>query len=129
MSTSELATYRSVAPYQSQVACATYLVSGEALTSRRSVSEDVEMDDGGRGECEEPEEPGEAVSQMMIMLVNEKDLPSQWTRFAAVPNTDYFQDVQSKFSHINSIHIYSLAPAPIHVCKHHCVSRRVITEP
>lgn len=77
------------------------------------------MDDGGRGEEEEPEESGQAVSQTMIVLVNEKDLPSQWNRVPVVPNLTFFQGVQSKFSRINSIHIYSLAPAPIHVCKCH----------
>lgn len=99
----ELAMYHDNAPYQSQSCVATYLLSGELSSRKRSYDdfEDVDMgfeltqsvDDGEQEDCD-----GDELPRTTIMVVNERDLESAIAPFFEPP----------------SIHVYSLSPAPLH---------------
>lgn len=98
----ELATYHAVAPYQSQPCFATYLICGELLApqsrSSKGDTEDFDMKSLTDEESEYDGDETDDVPQMTIMLVNERDL----------------EDAVSQFARIDSLHVYSLAPAHIH---------------
>ncbi|KAJ3504223.1 hypothetical protein NLJ89_g8047 [Agrocybe chaxingu] len=94
----ELATYHHEAPYKSLRSAATFIISG---TPRRSSSykygdEDYDMD--AANNIEEEYDDSEDVEQTHITIVNERDL----------------EGAKATYDEIQSIHVYSLSPAPLH---------------
>ncbi|KAG5637288.1 hypothetical protein H0H81_005083 [Sphagnurus paluster] len=90
----ELAVYHDNAPYQSQTCFATYLLCGEVTPGDSDLDVDHDIGTDVKGEHEDD---GDEVPQTKFLLVNERDL----------------DDAQGQFTHLDSIHIYSLSPSPL----------------
>jgi len=122
---SELAMYHDNAPYQSQNCVATYLLSGEVSSRRRSYddSEDIDMgfeltqsvDDGEQEDCD-----GDELPRITIMVVNERDLECELAISFAIfcPPTKFISCESSIFRTTVDPRIQPLPSAASRMCGH-----------